>query len=116
MGTTTEQGTPNTRDNESATVAGQGDEDESGNDDKHDDPDEPKHDEHDTTNEAFETINVNILQVDGNASFTSDNSESSQYEIPVHITNRNPSTAGNIRFGPQNINTIKRSNKYADTL
>ena len=116
MGTTTEQSTPNTRDNESATVVGQGDEDEPGNDDKHDDTDEPKHDEHDATNEPSETINVNILQVDGNASFTSDSSESSQYNIPVHITNRNPSIADNMRFGPQNINTIKRSNKYADTL
>ena len=94
MGTTTEQGTPNTRDNESATVAGQGDEDESGNDDKHDGTDEPKHDEHDAQNEPSETINVNILQVDGNASFTSGSSESSQYNIPVHITNRNPGIAG----------------------
>ena len=59
---------------------------------------------------------MNILQVDGNASFTSDSSESSQYNIPVHITNRNPSIADNMKFGPQNINTIKRSNKYADTL
>ena len=74
MGTTTEQGTPNTRDNESAIVAGQGDEDESGNDDQHDDPYEPKHDEHDSTNEPSETINVKILQVDGNASVTSDSS------------------------------------------
>ena len=116
MGIPTNQGTTTTSRNESATAARQGNEDESRDDGKYDDTDEPKHDEHDVTNEPGEAINHDILQVDGNDSFISDSSEGSQHNIPVHISNRNENTTTNVRFGPQNLNTIKRSNKFAETF
>ena len=116
MGTSTNEGPTTTTHNKSATAVRQGNEDESRDDGKYDDTDEAKHDEHDVTNEPGNAINHDILQVDGNDSFTSDSSEGSQHNIPVHISNRNDNTTANIRFGPQNLNTIRRSNKFADTF
>ena len=57
-----------------------------------------------------------MLQLDGNVSFTSDSSISSQHQINVHITNRGQHVSPTVMFGPKNIHTIKRSNKLAQTL
>ena len=58
----------------------------------------------------------NMLQLDGNVSFSSDSSNSSQHQINVHITNRGQHFSSNVVFGPQNIHVVKRSNKLAHTL
>ena len=111
-----EQGTPTTRDHKSATVVRQSGEDEPRNDGSYDGADESEHDEYNDADEPTKTLNKNIPQFDGNATFSSDSSTHSQYRIPVHTTNRNSKLANNIVLGPQNLHTIKRSNKFAQTL
>ena len=57
-----------------------------------------------------------ILQVDGNDSISSVSSSSSHQPIPVYISCRTPVTSANIKYGPQNNHTIKRSNKTSVSL
>ena len=54
--------------------------------------------------------------MDGNVSIISDVSNSSQNSIPVHITNRTQSNNNSIKYGPMNLLTVHRSNKYSQTL
>ena len=51
-----------------------------------------------------------IPQLDGNASFSSVSSSSSHNRIPVHISDTRNPTFHAIRYGPQNLHTINRSN------
>ena len=56
------------------------------------------------------------MQMDGNVSIISDVSNSSQNSIPVHITNRTQSNNNSMKYGPMNLLTVHRSNKYSQTL
>ena len=86
------------------------------NDGNYDDTDESEYDENDDADEPTQAINKHILQVDDNASFSSDSSIHSENQNPVHTTNKNSNIESNIKFGPHNLQTIKRSDKFAHTL
>ena len=55
-------------------------------------------------------------QLDGNDSFDSESSNSSVSKIPVHISHNRTKKPQTIFHGPQNNQTIKRSNKLLQTL
>ena len=78
----------------------------------------------DVIDAAATTIDVNqnehepsvIPQIDGNASFSSVSSSNSYNRIPVHISDTRNPTSHVIRYGPQNLQTIQRSNKLLQAL
>ena len=77
--------------------------------DEHDDGDDSEHDvddeEHGREYEQVkprEIEGVNINQLDGNDSLSSESSTGSCNNIPVHITNRNPVNISHGYQGPQN--------------
>ena len=95
-----------TEDIKSTRFNEQYDADESEDDGEHDVTDDTTHDEHD------EAKVKPILQVDGNDSFSSESSNYSYHKIPVHTTNRNNVNVSTVNFGPQNLHTVQRSNKF----
>jgi hypothetical protein len=80
-----------------------------------DDTDESANDDYDDSNEINHN-SARILQFDGNDSISSVSSSTSHQQIPVNITHRTPVHSANIKYGPQNKNTVKRSNKTSVSL
>ena len=115
MESSNEQSSP-IAEHEHTTNGRENDADEPTDDEGHDDPDDQRDDKDDSAVDPAEIDNVTLLQVDGNVSFTSDSSNSSHHKISVHITNRDTIISPSVMFGPQNIHTVKRSNKLAQTL
>ena len=57
-----------------------------------------------------------MVQIDGNASLSSEASYNYQNQIHIHITNRGQPFDGQVRYGPQNLHRIQRSNKLSHTV
>ena len=114
MGTNTKQCSALNKHNRSTTDDRKDDGDESENNERHDESNEPANDEHDEHNESEEELRM--VQIDGNVSLSSEASCNYQNQIPIHITNRGQPFDGQVRYGPQNLHRIQRSNKLSHTV